>query len=588
MTSIPQPRSGDRPRRRPIAIIIAVVLVVAVLASLAIRMLVTGHDDPLAGATTAAVTRGDLNLGVSATGNVEPRTQADLAFTSTSGRVAQVLVAEGDSVAAQAPLVVLDSRQLTAEVAAAQANLDVAKADLQSLRDGATPEQIAESQAQVQAAQSTLTETRGSVSTADLRAAQAQLEQAHAALAKLEAGPKSDERTRAQTALTNARTELDRQRTALAAAKETARVAIEQRANDLRDAQNAYSTAYWDNEYVKQNGTDPRTGLILRDAAQQDFADTLEQAHLAVVTAESALQQAQLDYETAKQDEISGLDSAQANVESAQADLDELLSGADADELATARANVASAEAQLAQLTGAQRTGALAAQQANVQAAQARLDQLTSDPTTSDLVRAEAYVAQAQAQLDQAQIRLDDATLRAPFAGTVAAVRVAVGESLSAQEPPVTLIETARYLVKVTVDEVDIGKVRVGQPVHVLIDALGAPNLSGTVLRVEPLPKSDSEVTAYLVTLEIDPAGRDLKPGMTASATIVADSRSNVLTVPVAAVRGEGDNAKVSVATTGSDGEVTVAERAVKVGLRTSDQIEILSGISEGEQVVIR
>lgn len=585
MTTVSRPRSG---RRLPITITVAVVLVIAAIATFAIRAVTSRPANPLDGASTATVTRGNLTLGVSATGNVEPRTQADLAFASAGGRVSQVLVAEGDTVPAEAPLVELDARQLAAEVAAAQANLDVAKADLQALRDGATPQQIAEAQAQVQAAQSNLTQTEGSVTAADIQSARAQLDQARAALAKLEAGPQSDARARAQSALTDARAELDRQRTALAAAKEDARAAIDQRANDLRDAQAAYSAAYWDNEYVKKNGTDPRSGQPLSDAAERDFADKLAQAQLAVTNAEAAVKQAQVDYETAKQNEISGLASAQARVESAQADLDKLLEGAEADQLASARAQVAAAQANLARLTGAQRAGAVAAQQANLEAAQARLAQLTGDPTSSDLARAEARVAQAQAQLDQAQIRLDDATLRAPFAGTVATVNVAPGETISAQTPPITLIDTTRYLVKVTVDEVDIGKVSVGQPVSVLIDALGGPDLSGKVLRVEPLPKGDSAVTAYLVTVEIDPAGRNLKPGLTASATIVADSRSDVLSVPAAAVHGQGEQATVSVAVTGADGQMTIEERPVTVGLRTSDKVEILSGLAEGEQVVIR
>jgi RND family efflux transporter MFP subunit len=562
--------------------------VIAAITTVAIRTITTRPADPLAGASTVAVTRGDLSLGVSATGSVEPRTQADLTFSSAGGRVGRVLVAEGDMVAARAPLVELDSRQLTAEVAAAQANLAVAQADLQALRDGATSAQIVEAQAQVRAAQSNLTQTQGSVTEADLRAARAQVDKARASLAELEAGPKSDARARAQTALTDARAELDRQRTALAAAKDDARAAIEQRANALRDAQAMYSAAYWDNEHVKQYGTDPRSGQPLSDAAERDFADKLEQARLAVVDAEAAVSQAQVAYDTAKQNEVSGLDSAQARVVSAQADLDKLLSGSEADELAAARAELARAEADLARLTGTQRAGALAAQQANVEAAQARLSQITSDPTASDLARAEARVAQAQAQLDQAKIRLDDATLRAPFAGTVAAVNVSPGESISAQEPPITLIDTARYLVKVTVDEVDIAKISIGQPVSVLIDALGTPDLGGTVLRVEPLPKSDSAVTAYLVTLEIDPAGRSIKSGMTASATIVADSRTNVLSVPAAAVRGAGTSSSVSVAVTGADGKVTVEDRAVQVGLRTTDRVEIISGLAEGEQVVIR
>jgi len=583
MTTLPKPRSANR-RRLNIAAIIAAVLALAVAATFAVRALTGGAADPLANATLATVSRSDLTLGVSATGQVEPRTQAELAFPAPSGRVAKVLVNEGDTVQAGDTLIVLDSRQLEAARAAAAANLAVAQADLQALRDGATPQQIAEAQAQVQAAAGTLTQTQGSVTSADIAAARASLVEARTRVAVLEAGPKSDERTRAISALDEARAGADRDRSALAAAKEQARLNVEAGANSVRNAQNSYSTAYWDLEHVKAYDTDPRTGRPLNASQEQDFQVAFDQAARALADAEANLKQAQVEYETALQNEQSGLATAEARVRTAQTDLDELLTGADADDLAAARAQQARAEADLAQLTGAQRAGSVAAQQGNLEAARARLEQVTADPTTSDLARAEARVAQAQAQLDQAQIQLDDATLRAPFGGLVATVSVAPGESLGTQAP-VVLIDVSSYLVKVTVDEVDIGRVSVGQRVDVLIDALGE-RLPGTVLRLEPLPQSESAVTAYQVTVELDPNGRTLSPGMTASATIVADSRTNVLSVPTAAVRSEGERSLVSAVVTDADGKRSVQERTVTVGLQAGEQVEILSGLTEGEQVV--
>lgn len=586
MTTVPQSRSGGNRRRLNIAAIIAGILALAAAATFAVRALTTGAADPLADATVVDVARGDLTLGVSATGQVEPRVQAELAFPAASGRVAEVLVAEGDAVAAGDALIQLESRQLAAARDAAAANLAAAQADLQALTEGATAEQIAEAQAQVQAAQGSLTQTQGSVTAADVAAARASVAEARARLAELEAGPKSDERTRAESALAEARAELDRQRSALATAKEQARVNVETAANGVRNAQSAYSTAFWDLEHVKAYGTDPRTLRPLNASQEQDFQVAFDQAARALADAEAGLKQAQVDYQSAEQNERSGLATAQARVSSAQSDLDALLGGADADDLAAARAQLARSEAELARLTGAQQAGAVAAQSANLEAARARLEQITADPTASDLARAEARVAQAQAQLDQAQIQLDDATLRAPFDGVVATVTVAPGESVSAQAP-VVLIDVSRFLVKVTVDEVDISRVAVGQPVQVLIDALGE-TLPGSVTRVEPLPQTESAVTAYLVTVEVDPAGTALKPGMTASATIVADSRAGVLSVPAAAVRTEGDTSLVSVVVTGADGARSVEERAVSVGLRAGEQVEILDGLAEGEQVVIQ
>ena len=585
MTTVPQSRPGGR-RRLNIAALVAAALVLALLATLGVRAFGARGADPLADAQVAPVTRGDLTLGVSATGRVEPRVQAELAFAGAGGRVAEVLVAAGDAVRPGDPLIALDNRQLAAARDAAAANLAVAQADLQAVRDGATPQQVAEAQAQVAAAQGSLTQTEGSVGQADIAAARAAVEEARARLAELEAGPRSNERTRAATALDEARAELDRQRSALASAKEQARQNVEARANAVRNAQAAYSTAFWDLEHVKLYGTDPRTERALNGAQQQDFQAAYDQAARALADAEAGLAQAQVDYDTARQNEVSGLATAEARARAAQTDLDALLAGSDADDLAAARAQLARAEADLAGLTGAGRAGAVAAQAGNLDAARARLDQLTADPTASDLARAEARVAQAQAQLDQAQIQLDDATLRAPFAGVVATVNVAAGESVGAQAPLV-LIDVSRYLVKVTVDEVDIARVQAGQTVEVLIDALGE-TLPGQVVRLEPLPQADSAVTAYLVTVEIDPAGTALKPGMTASATIVADRREGALVVPAAAVRSEGGQDVVGVVVTGEGDRRAVEETPVTVGLRTDAGVEILSGLPEGAEVVIR
>ncbi len=587
MTTVPQQRSGGRARRPNLALIIAIVLIVALITTLLVRNFLARPVDPLADAITAPVTLADLTLGVSATGQVEPRVQAKLTFTGSTERVSELLVTEGDSVKAGDPLIALDSRQLAAELSAAEANLAVAQADLQAVGEGATVEQLAEAQAQIQAAQGNLTQTQGSVTAADTRAARAAIEEARAKLDVLLAGPKNDERARAQTALTDASAARDRERNGLAAAKEQARITIEQRANTVRETQAAYSTAFWDLDYVKKNESDPRTGQPLSDAEVQDFVNAFAQAERNLADAEANLAQAQVDYATAKQNEASGLESAEASVRSAQADLDQLLSGSEADELAAARAQLARAEADLASLTSSARSGAIDTGQANVAAAQARLAQLTTDPLASDLARANARVAQAQAQLEQARIRLDDTTLYAPFAGVVAQINVAPGETISPETTPLVLIDIARYLVKVTVDEVDISRVVIGQQVEVLIDALGAPTLTGTVLRSEPLPSSDSGVTSYRVTVEIDPSGRALKPGMTASASIIADTRSDVLSLPAAAVRSEGEKSLVKLVVSAADGTRTIEDREVQVGLRTSDTVEIVSGLAEGDQVVL-
>jgi RND family efflux transporter MFP subunit len=585
MTTLPRPRFRGWLRRPSWPAIVAAILMIALILTLVVRMTLLQAADPLAGGTLARVTRGTLIASISATGKVEPRQQAELSFGEAAGRVSAVLVAEGDTVAKDAVLVRLDTRALQAQVAAAEATLAQAQADRQGLKDGATPEEIAAARAQVDSVQGALRQTAGSVTPADLTAARAEIDEARARLAALEGKPNTDALTRAQATLADARATLDRQRVELSALKEQANRAIEQRANELRDAQAAYAQALRDQQRALDDERDPQTGAPLTDSGKEAYINALATAERAMNNADAAVTQARVEYEAAKQNEITGLASAEAAVAQAQADLDTLLKP-NPEDVAAARARLASAEARVTQLTGAQRQGALEAQQGSVDAAQAQLDQLLASPKASQLARAEAQVAVAQAQLDQARIRLDDATLRAPFAGTVGTVNATPGERIG-QEAPVTLLDTSRYQVDMTVDEIDVARVSVGQPVEVLIDALGVPALNGTVRRIAPQSEEGQSVTAYKVTVEVEPGDRPIKPGMTASASIISAQRKGVLQVPAAAVRTENGASVVSVVTAGADGKQTIRTQPVEVGLRAGGQVEIRSGLNEEQQVLV-
>lgn len=586
MTTLPQSRFGGWLKRPSLPVIIAAVLVIALMIVLVLRFTSARVADPLQGGTAVNTVRGPLVASISATGKVEPRQQAELSFGSAGGRVGEVRVAEGDSVAAGAVLVQLDARRLQAEVAAAQAGLAQAQADLQGLKDGATPEQLAAARAQVAAAQGALRQASGSVTPADIQAARASVDETRARLATLTGAPNGDARTSAQATLAEARANLDRQRSTLATAKEQANRAVETRANALRDAQAAYAQAVRDQQRAIDDERDPRTGAPLTDSGKEAYINATATAERAMQDADAALAQARADYEAAKQNEIAGLQDAEAKVATAQSALDTLLKP-NPENVAAARAALASAEARLAQLTGAQRQGTLETQQGNLGAAQAQLDQLLAGPKSSDLARAEARVAQAQAQLEQARIQLDDATLRAPFAGTVALVNVTPGEEIG-QQVPITLLDTSRYQVKVTVDEIDVARVAVGQTVEVLLDALGAPALNGTVKRISPQSEAGKSVTSYEVVIEIDPGDRPIKPGMTASASIISERRASTLHIPAAAVRTQNGASVVSLITTDKDGKQQVADQPVQLGLRAGDQVEVLSGLSEGQQVLVR
>ncbi len=530
------------------------VVIVAVVGAIVFSSVQSKSAATAIGATVTA-TQGDITASITATGKMTPRSSADLSYTS-GGRVAEVMVVAGDSVAKNAPLVKLEDNMLSLDAQSATAAMTQAQAD------------VAVATAQLAGAQAVLNQTVGSVTATDITAARAILTEAQARLALLSNGTRAEVLARAQAAVVDAQANLDTQRKNLAVAKEQADTLVAQRANDLADAQSAMTGANEDNQHVIAKGTDPRTGRELSQSDARDYAGKYNETVRATENATALLAQATRDADAARQAEISGIATAESRLTTAQADLTALTSGAGAD-VAAAKAAAATAESNLGKLLGGQRNAQVAAQEANVAAAKAGLD------------RANARLTQAQAQAQMAGVKLDDATLTAPFAGVVADVNAKVGELVSTA-PVVNLIDITKFAVEITVDEVDVAQVAVGQPVAVLVDALGEPALQGAVVRIAPQATINNGVVSYKVTVEATPDQRVVKSGMTASAQIITAQAKNAIGLPRAAVHLVDGVQKVTVVKNG------VREvRTVETGVRGDDLVEIKSGVVAGDVIEI-
>jgi multidrug efflux pump subunit AcrA (membrane-fusion protein) len=530
------------------------VVIVAVVGAIVFSSVQSKAAATAIGATVTA-TQGDITASITATGKMTPRSSADLSYTS-GGRVAEVLVVAGDSVAKDAPLVKLEDNMLSLDAQSATAAMTQAQAD------------VAVATAQLAGAQAVFNQTVGSVTANDITAARAILTEAQARLALLSNGTRAEVLARTQAAVVDAQANLDTQRKTLAVAKEQADTLVAQRANDLADAQSAMTGAYEDNQHVIAKGTDPRTGRELSQSDARDYAGKYNETVRATENATALLAQATRDADAARQAEISGIATAESRLTIAQADLTALTSGAGAD-VAAAKAAAATAESNLGKLLGDQRNAQVAAQEANVAAAKAGLD------------RANARLTQAQAQAKMAGVKLDDATLTAPFAGVVADVNAKVGE-LVTTAPVVNLIDITKFAVEITVDEVDVAQVAVGQSVAVLVDALGEPALQGTVVRIAPQATINNGVVSYKVTVEATPDQRVAKSGMTASAQIITAQAKNAIGLPRAAVHLVDGVQKVTVVKNG------VREvRTVETGVRGDDLVEIKSGVVAGDVIEI-
>jgi HlyD family secretion protein len=201
------------------------------------------------------------------------------------------------------------------------------------------------------------------------------------------------------------------------------------------------------------------------------------------------------------------------------------------------------------------------------------------------VVNAENQIKLAEIAVKQAQRRLDQAQLISPIDGRISALNVKAGENATATAtgPAVSVVNASQYHIDITVDEIDIAKVKEGQEVLVTLDSLPGVEVKGTVSRISPTSKTVNGVVSYEVRVDVDSSNADLRSGMTANASIVLDKRDGVLLAPNWAVRRDRDTGK-SYLTLQSGNETREVE--VTTGLRNDGFSEILSGVNAGDVVV--
>lgn len=229
---------------------------------------------------------------------------------------------------------------------------------------------------------------------------------------------------------------------------------------------------------------------------------------------------------------------------------------------------------------------------------------------TSTAAGANLSLEQAELNYQNALDRLEDYTITAPISGTVvekvsktgdkldnSAASAANGKNYMAEIYDLSYLEF-----EMSIHELDINKVEVGQKVEVTADSLEDQTFIGTVTKVNINGTSNNGITTYPVTIRLDGAGQELLDaglwtGMNVSAKIVVEQVDNTLCIPVDAVsRGEGGGSIVQVALPGAlneDGTAVidstkVESREVTVGRNDEEFIEVLSGLEEGEVVLVQ
>ena len=471
---------------------------------------------------TTTVRRGDLVISASGSGELVPAEEVALGFTS-GGVLSEVPVDVGSQVEIGDVLARLDD--LNARQALIAAELQLAQAEDALAREidaEAAAREVALAEANLAQAQMQLDELLNW--TPD----EAAVEQAQA---NLDAAQASHEAAASQPAY---------------AQTTSARVSLEQAQSGLVDAQEAYNTA-WDPARDWEL-YDQRRGPQLeaeREAAERN----LERAYQDLEVAE-----ANFNLSWAGIDDTGKLN-AWSQVLSAQAAMEDALTGPDEDEIQAAEIQVLQAETELTQVLADQ-------------ASAPNLAQLT--------------VEQAQLTLEAAQATLDQLELVAPIDGVVTALDAETGQTVGTS-PIATLANLDLPMVEVYLDETDLDKIAVGNEVEVIFDALPDETFTGYVVRVEPELVTVENVPAVQAVAALEGVSlQDLPAGLNASVDVIGGKAENALLVPVEALKELGPG-QYAVFIMGADGELEM--RPVEVGLIDYANAEILSGLQQGEKV---
>ena len=356
----------------------------------------------------------------------------------------------------------------------------------------------------------------------------------------------AEESSQAQLALANAQGALEdaqRTRNAMNYPHSSDKLVIEKAETDYLLAKEAYKEALREyNKVAHKNLTNPeRVQALNRLVTAEQAKETAFATYNWYLQNYTEIDIAQADAELAV---------AKADLEKAQADWDNLKNG-------TSAAAIALVAAQLAD-------------------AQREWERVKDGPNVED-------IAAAQAAVDAAQASLDHAQLLAPFAGTITEVNVKTGDLVSSGDSAFRIDDLASLYVDLQISEVDLASLKVGQPATLEFDAIADKEYTGEVTEIGMIGTVSQGVVNYPVTVRVTNADEDIRPGMTASVTIVVDQREDVLLVPNRAIHTSSGQRTVTVLFEGQQIAVPVT-----IGLTNDSMSEVTSDqLREGDVVVM-
>jgi HlyD family secretion protein len=210
------------------------------------------------------------------------------------------------------------------------------------------------------------------------------------------------------------------------------------------------------------------------------------------------------------------------------------------------------------------------------------------------IAQSKAQVAQDQANLKQLEEQLSYTDIESPLDGVVLSRNVELGDAVSSilvlgssATLVMTLGDTSEVYVKGKVDESDIGKVYLGQPARIKVESFKDKTFNGKVTKISPMGVEKDNVTTFEVRVSINNPGGELKAEMTANAEIILEEHKGVLQIPEGAILYDKDK-KASVEVPDPKAKEGKNKLAVNIGISNGAKTEVLSGLKEGDQVVLQ
>jgi HlyD family secretion protein len=288
------------------------------------------------------------------------------------------------------------------------------------------------------------------------------------------------------------------------------------------------------------------------------------------------------------------LEAAQANLNSSKADFERAKVDAEGPDVpllkraydratGMAKDGVVSASA----LDDAEKNYEMALNKQNVSKAQVTV-------LKAKIAQATAQVAQDQANLTQLEEQLSYTDIISPIDGIVLSRDVEMGDAVSSilvlgssATLVMTLGDTSEVYVKGKVDESDIGKVYLGQRARIKVESFKDKTFEGKVTKISPMGVEKDNVTTFEVRVSIQNPGGELKAEMTANAEIILEEHKNVLQIPEGSILYDKDK-KASVEVPDPKAKDGKDKKAVNIGISNGAKTEVLSGLKEGDQVVLQ